>query len=77
MPHKKAAKRLKKSEKLSKVKPLSVTTSLTPIVTNPTPVVAHPVTGTIISVQPQPVQTSGGSGGGSTAGWNIAANKPD
>lgn len=69
MAGKKAAKHLKKSSKLSSVKPLSVTgTSLTTVVT--TPIVSHSVDTTVI-VQPQPAPPSNPK-----AGYDLATSKP-
>lgn len=73
MPSKKAS-RLKKSRKLNKVKPLSLTTSLTPVLTAPT---GTPIASTNINasqLQTQPTAPSGGSN--NTAGYDIATNKP-
>lgn len=72
MPSKKA-KHLKKTRKLNKVKALSLTTSLTPVLTAPsgTPIASTNVTASQIQTTMQP--SSGSSG---TAGYDIATNKP-
>jgi len=70
MPSKKAH-HLKKSRKLGKVKPLSLTTSVaTPVLTSPT--TATPVTdATSANIQAQPPASTGGV----NVKYNIATNK--